>query len=49
MKCSLVCIESLDPISKKIEGIYKADNFIYDIAFGASLFIVCDLITYFQL
>ncbi len=32
-----------------MEGIYKADNFINDIAFGASLFILCDLKTYFQL
>ncbi len=29
---------SLDPNSEKIEGFYKGDNFINDIAFGASLF-----------
>ncbi len=28
-------LESLDPNSEKIEGIYKADDFINDIAFGA--------------
>ncbi len=41
-----------DPNSKKIEGFYKADNFINfttDIAFGASLFVFYDLNTYFQL
>ncbi len=32
-----------------MERIYKADNFINDIAFGASVFIFCDLNTYFQL
>ncbi len=40
--------ESLDPKSEKIEGFYKGDNFINDIAFGASLFVFCDLNTYFQ-
>ncbi len=49
MKWSLVSLESLDPKSDKMEGIYKADNFINDIAFGASLFIFCDLNTYFHL
>ncbi len=48
MKCSLVIRESLDPNSEKIEGFYKGDNFINDITFGASLFIFCDLNTYFQ-
>ncbi len=32
-----------------MEAIYKTDNFINDIAFGASLFIFVDLNTYFQL
>ncbi len=36
MKWSLVILESLDHNSQKMEGIYKADNFINDIAFGAS-------------
>ncbi len=49
MKWSLVIPESLDPNSEKMEGIYKADNFINDTAFGASLFFFCDLNTYFQL
>ncbi len=49
MKWSLVSLESLDPNSDKIEGIYKVNNFINDIAFGASLFIFCDLNTYFQM
>ncbi len=40
--------ESLDPNSVKIEGFYKGDNFINDIAFGASLFVFCDLNTYSQ-
>ncbi len=48
MKWSLVSHESLDPNSEKIEGFYNSDNFINDIAFGASLFIFCDLNTYFQ-
>lgn len=48
MKWSLVSHESLDPNSEKIEGFYKGDNFINDIAFGASLFVFCDLNTYFQ-
>ncbi len=38
MKWSLVSHESLDPNSEKIDGFYKGDNFINDIAFGASLF-----------
>ncbi len=49
MKWSLVRLESLDPNSEKMEGIYKADNFINDIAFGASVFIFSDLNTYFKL
>ncbi len=49
MKC-LVRLESLDSNSEKVEGFYKAKNFtINDIAFGASLFVFCDLNTYFQL
>ncbi len=48
MKWSLVGHESLDPNSKKIEGFYKGDNFINDIAFGDSLFVFCDLNTYLQ-
>ncbi len=48
MKWSLVSYESFDTNSGKIEGFYKSDNFINDIAFGASLFIFCDLNTYFQ-
>ncbi len=46
MKWSLV---SLNPNSEKMEGFYKAKNFINDIAFGTSLFVFCDLNTYFQL
>ncbi len=48
MKWSLVSRESLDLNSKKIVGFYKGDNFINDtcIAFGASLFVFCDLNTY---
>ncbi len=38
----------LNPNSEKVEGFYKGDNFINDIAFGASLFVFCDLNTYFQ-
>ncbi len=49
MKWSLVSLESLDPNYVKIEEIYKADYFINDIAFGASLFAFCDLNTYFEL
>ncbi len=41
--------DSLDPNSEKMEGIYKADDFIIYIVFRASLFIFCDLNTYFQL
>ncbi len=41
-------IESLDPNSEKMEGIYKTNNFINDIAFGTSLFVFFDLNTYFQ-
>ncbi len=48
MKWSLVSCESLDTNSEKIVGFYKGDNFINDIAFGASLFVYCDLNTYFQ-
>ncbi len=48
MKWSLVSRESLNPNSEKIEGFYKGDNFINDIAFGASLFVFCDLNIYFQ-
>ncbi len=35
MKQSLVSLESLDPNSEKMDGIYKADNCINDIALGA--------------
>ncbi len=49
MKLSLIGLESLDPNSEKMEGIYKTDNFINDIACGASLFVFFDLNTYFQL
>ncbi len=49
MKWSLVSLEPLDPNSEKKKGIYKTDNFINDIAFGASLFIFFDLNTHFQL
>ncbi len=48
MKWSLARHESLDPNSEKIEGFYKGDNFINDIAYGTSLFVFCDLNTYFQ-
>ncbi len=42
-------LESLDPNSEKMEGIYKTDNFIKYIAFGASSFVFFDLNTHFQL
>ncbi len=48
MKWNLISRESLDPNSEKIEGFYKGDTFINDIAFGASLFVFCDLNTYLQ-
>ncbi len=48
MKWSLVSHEFLDPNSEKIVGFYKVDNFINDIAFGASFFVFSDLKTYFQ-
>ncbi len=32
----------------RIYRFYKSDNFINDIAFGASSFVLCDLNTYFQ-
>ncbi len=48
MKWSLVSHKSLHPNSVKIEGFYKGDNFINDIAFEASSFVFCDLNTYFQ-
>ncbi len=48
MKWSLVSHESLDPNSEKMEGFYKGDNFINDIAFGVSLFVFCNLNTYLQ-
>ncbi len=36
-KWSLVSHESPNPNSEKIDGFYKDDNFINDIAFGAFL------------
>ncbi len=48
MKWSLVSCESLETNSEKIVGFYKGDIFINDIAFGAFLFVFCDLNTYFQ-
>ncbi len=48
IKRSSVSHESLDPNSEKIEGYYKGDNFTNDIAFCASLFVFCDLNTYFK-
>ncbi len=47
MKSSLVSHESLDSNSEKIEGFYKGGNFINNIVFGVSLFVFCDLNTYF--
>ncbi len=47
-KWSLVSLEPLDPNSEKVEGFYKTTYFINDIAFGTSLFVFCDLNTYFQ-
>ncbi len=38
MEWSFISLDFLDPNSEKMEGIYKADNFINDIAFGASWF-----------
>ncbi len=49
MTWTLVSLEFLDPNYKKMAGIYKTDNFINDIAFGASLFVFFDLNTHFQL
>ncbi len=49
MKWSLVSLESLDPNSETMEGICKTDNFIDDIVFGTSLFVLFDLNTYFKL
>ncbi len=43
MKWGLVSLESLDPNTKEMEGFYKANNFINDIAFGVSLFGFYDL------
>ncbi len=43
MKWGLVSLEFFDPNTEKIEGFYKADNFINDTAFGVSLFVFCDL------
>ncbi len=43
----MLSLESLYPNSEIIEGIYKTHNFINDIAFGAFLFVFCDLNTYF--
>ncbi len=48
-KWILVSLEPLDPNSKKVEGLCKSKNVMNDIAFGASLFVFCDLNTYFQL
>ncbi len=45
----LVSLGPLDPNSAKVEGFYKTENFINDIAFGTPLFVLCDLNTYFQL
>ncbi len=47
-KWNLDSLEPLDPNSEKVEGFYKANNFINDVAFGTSLFVFCDLNTYFQ-
>ncbi len=44
----MVSLESLDLNSEKVEGFYKAKNVINDIAFGTSLFVFCDLNSYFQ-
>ncbi len=41
--------EPHDQNSKKMEVIYKTDNFIKYIAFGPSLFVFFDLNTHFQL
>ncbi len=49
MKGGLFSLESLHPISKNIEGFYKADNFRNAIAFGVSVFIFFDSNTYIQL
>ncbi len=49
MKRSLVSLEPLDPNSEKVEGFYKAKNFINNLAFATSLFFFYDLNTYFQL
>ncbi len=47
-KWSLVSLDPLDPNFEKVEEFYKGKNFNNDIAFG-TLFVFCDLNTYFQL
>ncbi len=49
MQQGLFSLESLHPNSENIDGFYKGDNFSNAIAFGVSLFVSCDLNTYFQL
>ncbi len=49
MKWGLVSLESLDTNTEKIEGFYEANNFIISITLGASIFVLCDLKTYFQM
>ncbi len=49
MKEGLFTLEFVHPNSENIEGFNKSDNFTNAIAFGVSLFIFCDLNTYFQL
>ncbi len=44
-----LCLFSLDPNSEKMDGFYKAENCMNDIAFGVYLFVSCELNAYFQL
>ncbi len=48
-KWILISLEPLVSNSENVEGFYKAKKFINNIAFGTSLFVFCDLNTYFQL
>ncbi len=49
MKRGLFSLESLHSNSENIVGFYKADNVSNVIVFGISLFVFCNLNTYFQL
>ncbi len=42
---SFVSVEPLDLNSEKVEVFYKAKNFMIDIAFGPSLFVICGVMS----